>query len=63
MEFSFYVYQYITNICRTQAKAILNHVNQNIVVLGKEKQGITNVTGLNLAAVRPMTIQLTVVSE
>jgi hypothetical protein len=33
------------------------------VVLDKEKPGIGSVRGLNLAAVRPMTVQLTAVSE
>jgi hypothetical protein len=33
------------------------------VVLDKEKLSIGNIRGLNLAAVRPTTVQLTVMSE
>jgi hypothetical protein len=50
------VYDYITKLCRTQEETILNHVNPNVHGIGQEKQGIG---GLNLAAVRPTTVQLT----
>jgi hypothetical protein len=58
-----YVYDYITVLCRTQAEVILNHVNRNGAVLDKEKPGIGSIRGLNLAVVRPSTVQLTAVSE
>jgi hypothetical protein len=54
-----YVYNYITDLCRTQGKAILNHENEMNVVLDKEKPGIGSIRGLNSAAVRPTTVQLT----
>jgi hypothetical protein len=58
-----YMYDYITKLCRTQAEVIVNHVNLMYVVLDKEKPGIGNIRGLNLAAVRPMAVQLTAASE
>jgi hypothetical protein len=63
MVFNTYVYDYITKLCRTQAEVILNHVNQNVQVLDKEKPCIGSITGLKMAAVRPTTFQLTAVSD
>jgi hypothetical protein len=54
-----YVFDYITKLCSTQSEVILNCVNLNVLVLDKEKPGIGSIRGLNLAVVRPMTIQLT----
>jgi hypothetical protein len=54
-----YVYDYIHKLCRTQAEAVLNRVNPNYVVLDKEKPCRRGIKGLNLAAVRPTTVQLT----
>jgi hypothetical protein len=52
-----YMYKYITKLCRTQVEVIPNHVCQN--VFDKNKAGIGNTSGLNLAAARTMTVQLT----
>jgi hypothetical protein len=55
-----YVYDYINELFSTQAEVILNRVNPNVyVVLDKEKFCIGSARGLNLAAVRPTTVQLT----
>jgi hypothetical protein len=54
-----YVYDYIPELCRTQAEVILNHVNPMYVVLDKQKPGKESTRGLNLAAVMPTTVQLT----
>jgi hypothetical protein len=49
-----YVYHYVTKLCRTQAEVILNL--RSPIVRGTG-QGSTR--GLNLAAVKPTTVQLT----
>jgi CRISPR/Cas system CSM-associated protein Csm2 small subunit len=54
-----YVYDYITKLHKAQAELILNHVNQMYMVLDKEKQRTKRIKGLNLAVVRPTTVQLT----
>jgi hypothetical protein len=53
------LYDYKTKLCRTQAEVILNHVNQMYVVLDKENRSVGSIRGLNFAAVRPTTVQLT----
>jgi hypothetical protein len=53
-----YVYDYIIKLCRRQAEVILNHQNPMYVQLDKEKPGVGNTRGLNLAAVKPMTFQV-----
>jgi hypothetical protein len=53
-----YVYDYITKLCRRQAEVILNHENQMYVQLDKDKPGIGNIRGLNLAAVKSTTVQV-----
>jgi hypothetical protein len=57
-----YVYDYTSKLCRTQAEIIINHVNSNVRDIGKKKPGMRSIRGLNLAAVRPMPIQLIAVS-
>jgi hypothetical protein len=58
-----YAYDNITKLCSTQAELILNHINPNACDTGQGQPGVGSVRGLNLAAVRPTTIQLTAVSE
>jgi hypothetical protein len=55
---------YVTELCRIQGEVILNHVNPNVHDIGQgEARYRKYVRGLNLAAVRPTTVQLTAVSE
>jgi hypothetical protein len=54
-----YVYSYMTKLCRQQAEVILNHDNQMFAILVKAKPDIENIRGLNLAAVRHTTVQVT----
>jgi hypothetical protein len=54
------VYDYINILWRTQTEVILNNVNKNVLGTG---HGESRHSGLNLAAVRPTTVQLTAVSE
>jgi hypothetical protein len=54
-----YVYDYITKLYKTRVEVILNHVNPIYFVPDKEKSGIGSIKGLNLAAVRLTTVQLT----
>jgi hypothetical protein len=51
-----HVHAYVTKLCRQQAEVILNHENENILYIG---QGEENIRGLNLAAVRHTTVQVT----
>jgi hypothetical protein len=53
-----YFYDYTTQLCRRQAEVILNHENQMYVELDKEKPGIGNIRGFNLAAVKSTTVQV-----
>jgi hypothetical protein len=48
-----YVYEYITKLCRRQVKVIQDHQSPNVLATG---QG--NTKGLNLAAARPTTVQV-----
>jgi hypothetical protein len=54
-----YVYDYITKLCRQQAEVILNHENEYVCSIGQGKEDKENIRGLNLAAVKHMTIQVT----
>jgi hypothetical protein len=47
-----YVYDDIIKLCRKQAEVIQNHEN-------KVKTDIENIRGLNLAVVKPTTVQVT----
>jgi hypothetical protein len=49
------LYDYISKLCRQQAELILNHENANIRNIGQGKPR----RGLNLAAVKHMTVQVT----
>jgi hypothetical protein len=50
-----YIYDYISKLCRQQAEVIQNHENANFRNIGQcEAQH----RGLNLAAVKPTTVQL-----
>jgi hypothetical protein len=53
-----YMYDYIAELCRTQAEVILNHVNPNVRDSGQGEPCIRNIRGLNFAVVRPTTDQL-----
>jgi hypothetical protein len=53
-----YVYDYITKLCRQQAEVIQYDENEH-VPNEKSKPDIENVRGLNLAAGKRMTAQLT----
>jgi hypothetical protein len=46
-----YVHDYITKICRRQAKIIHNHENENVRYIGQDETHTENIKGLNLAAV------------
>jgi hypothetical protein len=53
-----YVYDYITDLRRQQAKVIRNHCNENVRNVGKAKPTTGNTRGLNLAAVKNTTVQV-----
>jgi hypothetical protein len=53
-----YVYDYVTKLCRQQAKVIQNHENEHIRSIG-QGEAINNIRGLNLAAVKLTTVQVT----
>jgi hypothetical protein len=53
-----YVYDYITKLYRRQAEVILDHENLSVVQLDKEKPGIGNIRGLNLATVKSTIVQV-----
>jgi hypothetical protein len=50
---------YLIKLCGMQAEVILNHRNPIYVVLDKGKPCTGSTRGLNLAAVKPTTVQLT----
>jgi hypothetical protein len=54
-----YVYVYITKLCRQQAELIKYHGNEHVRIYDKAKPDIGNIRGLNLAAVKLTTIQVT----
>jgi hypothetical protein len=58
-----FIYDNLTKLCRIQAEVILQHVNPNVRGIGQEKPGTGSKRDLNLAALRPTTVQLIAVSE
>jgi hypothetical protein len=50
-----YIYNYITKLCRQQARVIENHKNENV---RKAKPDTKNIRGLNLAAAKRTTVQV-----
>jgi hypothetical protein len=54
-----YVYDYIKKLCRKQAEVIHNHENKHVRGIGKVKPDIENLRDLNLAVVKPTTVQVT----
>jgi hypothetical protein len=53
------VYNYITKLCRQQAEVIQNHEMKMFATLDKAKPVTENTRGLNLAAVKHTTVQVT----
>jgi hypothetical protein len=56
------VYGYITELCSRKAEVILNHIISNLRGIGQEEPVRRSTRCLNLAAVRPTTLQLIAVS-
>jgi hypothetical protein len=54
-----YIYDYIMKWCSQQAEAIQNHEMQMFVILEKAQPNTENIRGLNLAAVKHVTIRVT----
>jgi hypothetical protein len=54
-----YIYDYIKKLCRQQAEALRNHEMQIFVILDKANRDTGNIKGLNLAAVKHTTVQVT----
>jgi hypothetical protein len=55
-----YVYDYMTRLCRQIAEVILNHDNENVLYIGQsDVRHRIYIRGLNLAAVRHTTVQVT----
>jgi hypothetical protein len=54
-----YVHNNISKVCRTQAEVILNHINPNVRGAGQGETMLRSVRCLNMAAVRPTTVQIT----
>jgi hypothetical protein len=54
-----YIYDYITKFCRQQAEVIQNHENEMFATLEKANRDTGNIRGLNLAAVKHTTVQVT----
>jgi hypothetical protein len=52
-----YVSDYITTLCRQQAQVIQTHENSYIRNMDKGKPNTENISGLNLAAVKHMTVK------
>jgi hypothetical protein len=55
-----YVYDYITRLCRQQSEVIQNHDNENVRGIGQGETDIESIRGLNLAAVKHATVQVTI---
>jgi hypothetical protein len=53
-----FAYDYIIKLCRQQAEVIQNHDNEMIATLDKAKPITENIGGLNLAAVKHTTVQV-----
>jgi hypothetical protein len=58
-----YVYDFITKLCRQQAEVILNHDMKMFATLNKAKPYTENTRGLNLAAVKHTTVQVSRTAE
>jgi hypothetical protein len=54
-----FVYDYITKLCRQHAEVIQNHENYHVSSTDKAKPDKENIRGLNLAAVKLMTVPVT----
>jgi hypothetical protein len=54
-----YVYNYITKLCRQEAEVVQNHENANVRSIEQGERRHRNKRGLNLAAVKHTTVQLT----
>jgi hypothetical protein len=54
-----HLYDYITKLCRQQAEVIRNHENEKFATLDKVRSETGNTRGLNLAAVKHTTVQVT----
>jgi hypothetical protein len=54
-----YVYNYITELCKTQAEIIQNLVNSNVHGIGQGEAMHKMYKGVCFVAVRPAAIQLT----
>jgi hypothetical protein len=54
-----YMYDFITKLCRQQAEGIQNYRNENVRNIGKAKPNTENIRGLNLAALKATTVQVT----
>jgi hypothetical protein len=54
-----FIYDYITKLCRQQVEVIQNHENANIRNIGQGEPNTGNIRGLNLAAVKHATVQVT----
>jgi hypothetical protein len=55
-----YIYDYITKLCRQQAEVIQNHENANVRNAGQGEAQHRKHKGLNLAAVKPTTVQVSI---
>jgi hypothetical protein len=53
-----YVSDYITTLCRQQAQVIQTHENSYIRNMDKAKPNTENISGLNLATVKRMTVKV-----
>jgi hypothetical protein len=53
------MYDFINKLCKTQTEVILYYIIPNVRGIGQGKPGIGSIRGLNLAAVRATTFQLT----
>jgi hypothetical protein len=54
-----FVYDYIIKLCRQQAEVIKNHDNENVRTIGQGDPDRGNIKGINLAAVKHTTVQVT----
>jgi hypothetical protein len=54
-----YVYDYITKLYRQQAEGLQNHHNENVRNTGQGEPDIDSIRGLNMAAVKLTTVQMT----
>jgi hypothetical protein len=54
-----YAYDYISKLCRQQGEVTQNYENEHFAVWDKAKPDTENIRGLNLAAVKLTTVQVT----